>query len=73
MQIKLIDSINNKYIPVSHLKVKVLWISPLIELIVYFWPCRPLTYNRTGLLDQPQKAWSEDGGNMRVFAHEVTC
>ena len=33
----------------------------------------PLTYNRTGLLDRPGKAWSQDGGNMRVFAHEVTC
>ena len=32
-----------------------------------------LTYNRTGLLDRPKKAWSQDGGNMRVFAHEVTC
>ena len=30
-----------------------------------------LTYNRTGLLDRPEKAWSQDGGNMRVFAHEV--
>ena len=34
---------------------------------------QPLTYNRTGLLDLPEKAWSQDGGNMRVFAHEVTC
>ena len=33
----------------------------------------PLTYNTTGLLDRPQKPWSQDGGNMRVFAHEVTC
>ena len=32
----------------------------------------PLTYKRTGLLDRPQKAWSQDGGYMRVFAHEVT-
>ena len=34
-----------------------------------------LTYNYkgTGLLDRPEKAWSQDGGNMRVFAHEVTC
>ena len=32
-----------------------------------------LTYNRTGLLDRPEKAWSQDGGNMRVFAREVTC
>ena len=34
---------------------------------------RPLTYNRTGLLDRPEKAWLQDGGNMRVLAHEVTC
>ena len=33
----------------------------------------PLTYKRTGLLDRLEKAWSQDGGNMRVFAHEVTC
>ena len=33
----------------------------------------PSTYKRTGLLDLPEKAWSQDGGNMRVFAHEVTC
>ena len=32
-----------------------------------------LAYKRTGLLDRPEKAWSQDGGNMRVFAHEVTC
>ena len=32
-----------------------------------------LRYNRTGLLDRPGKAWSQDGGNMRVFALEVTC
>ena len=32
-----------------------------------------LTYKRTGRLDRPEKAWSQDGGNMRVFAHEVTC
>ena len=31
-----------------------------------------LTYKRTGLLDRLEKAWSQDGGNMRVFAHEVT-
>ena len=36
-------------------------------------PPAPLTYKRTGLLDRPEKAWSQDGGNMRVFAHEVTC
>ena len=35
--------------------------------------CTPLTYNRAGLLDRPQKAWSQDGGNMRVFVNEVTC
>ena len=34
---------------------------------------QPLTYNRTGLLDRPETGWSQDGGNMRVFAHEVTC
>ena len=36
-------------------------------------PSNALTYNRTALLDRPEKAWSQDGGNMRVFAHEVTC
>ena len=34
---------------------------------------KPLRYNRTGLLGQPEKAWSQDDGNMTVFAHEVTC
>ena len=33
----------------------------------------PLTYNRTGLLDRPEKVWSQDGGNTRVFADEVVC
>ena len=32
-----------------------------------------MTYKRTGLLDRPEKAWSQHGGNTRVFAHEVTC
>ena len=31
-----------------------------------------LTYNRTGLLDRPGKAWLQKDENMRVFAHEVT-
>ena len=38
-----------------------------------FSQLQPLTYKRTGLLDRLEKAWSQDGGNMRVFAHEVTC
>ena len=39
----------------------------------YVISIKSLTYNRTGLLDRPEKAWLQDGGNMRVFAHEVIC
>ena len=37
------------------------------------YPLRAVTYKRTGLLGRLQKAWSQDGGNMRVFAYEIIC
>ena len=48
-------------------------VSALDSMDVTPWWAESLTYKRTGLLDRPQKAWSQDGGNIRVFAHEVTC